>query len=70
MSIATNGKTLAALTKELGLRWADTKSFWKDAKSEEFERKYLAELTAGVEKSTEVFEQLDKLAAKVRSDCE
>lgn len=70
MSIATNGKTLAALTKELSLRWEDTKSFWKDAKSEEFERKWLAELMAGVEKSTEVFEQLDKIVAKVRNDCE
>ncbi len=70
MSIANDGKTLVALTKELTLRWEDTKASWSDAKSEEFERKYIAELLSGVEKSADVFEQLDKLVAKVRNDCE
>ncbi len=70
MSIASDGKTLVALSKELNLRWEDTKQSWADAKAEEFERKYIAELLSGVEKSADIFEQLDKLVNKVRSDCE
>jgi hypothetical protein len=70
MSIGANGKTLVALTKELMLRWEDTKNVWHDGKSEEFERKYLNDLLTGVDKSAEVFEQLDKLMNHVRNDCE
>lgn len=70
MSVGNNGKTLAALTKDLMLRWEETRNYWRDAKSDEFERRYLAELLTGVDKSTEVFEYLEKLIQHVRNDCE
>jgi hypothetical protein len=39
---ATSGKgRLAGATKELALKWAETKNYWRDEKSAEFERKYL-----------------------------
>lgn len=31
------GSRLAGLTKELRAQWQDTKNYWKDAKSQEFE---------------------------------
>lgn len=52
------------------LRWDDTKSYWRDSKSEEFERRYLSELGPRVEKSVEIIEKLDELLTKVRKDCE
>jgi hypothetical protein len=64
------GIRLSALTKELQVRWGETKSHWDDAKSREFERKYLEELVAGVDRSVTVIEQIDKLFAKIRKDCE
>ena len=70
MSISASGKALVAATKDLSLRWDATKECWQDAKSEEFERTYFAELLSSVDKATEVFDQLDRLVAKVRSDCE
>ncbi|MCX8156570.1 MAG: hypothetical protein N3J91_09010 [Verrucomicrobiae bacterium] len=70
MSVGNNGKTLLALTKDLMLRWEETRNYWRDAKSEEFERRFLAELMTGVDKSAEVFEHLDKLMQHVRHDCE
>ena len=70
MNISANGKSIVMATKELSLKWDATRECWRDAKSEEFERKYLAELTAAVDKATAVFDQLDKLVMKVRSDCE
>ncbi len=61
---------MAAITKELGLKWEDTKGYWRDAKSQEFEHRYLDELTAQVDKNVTVIEKLDALLTRVRSDCE
>ena len=61
---------LSGITKELRAQWLDTKSYWKDAKSLEFERRYMEELLASVERTVTVIEQLDKLITKIRKDCE
>ena len=42
----------------------------QDTKSQEFEHKYIAELLAGVDRAVAIFDELDKLIAKVRNDCE
>jgi len=47
-----------------------TKECWQDTKSQEFQSKYIDELVSGVDKAASVIDQLDKLVAKVRSDCE
>ena len=65
-----NSARLAGLTKELRAQWQDTKSYWKDAKSQEFERRYMEELLASVDRTVTVIEQLDKLVTKIRMDCE
>jgi hypothetical protein len=70
MSISSNGKLVMAATKELWLRWEETKASWQDAKSQEFERRYLLELQSAVDRALPVFADLDKLIEKVRSDCE
>jgi hypothetical protein len=70
MSLGSSKQRLTAITKELLLRWDQTKETWQDAKAQEFERKYLAELVSGVDKTVTVIDQLDKLVSKVRSDCE
>jgi len=61
---------LASLTKGLATRWDETKNYWKDAKSQEFEHLYMTELLASVDKAVTVLEKLDELLAKVRKDCE
>lgn len=66
---ATSGR-LSAITKELWVKWQHTRESWADAKSLEFERKYLQELNASVDKAVSVMEQLDKLLTKIKSDCE
>jgi hypothetical protein len=65
-----SGNRLSGLTKELRAQWQDTKSSWKDAKSQEFERRYMEELLATVDRTVTVIEQLDKLLTKIRTDCE
>jgi hypothetical protein len=65
-----SGNRLIAITRELWGQWQQTKAYWKDAKCAEFERKYMEELLASVERAATVMEQLDKLITKVRKDCE
>lgn len=61
---------LTSLTKRLATRWDETKNYWKDTKSLEFEQRYMTELSANVEKTVTVLEKLDEILAKVRKDCE
>jgi hypothetical protein len=70
MNLSGEKGRLVGLTRELTLRWAETKNFWRDAKSEEFERRYMAELAASVNRTVAIVEKLDELLKKVRSDCE
>jgi len=68
--VKTSGARLAGLTKELRAQWQDTKSYWKDARSLEFEHKYMEELFSSVDRTVTVIEQLDKLLSKIRTECE
>jgi len=65
-----NGTRLEGITQELFSHWQQTKEYWRDSKSVEFEHKFLDELFASVDKSVGVIEQLDKLLNKIRRDCE
>ena len=70
MRISGSKSRLGAISKELSLRWEETKQYWKDAKSYEFEQRYMIELFARVDKTVAVIEKLDELLNKVQSDCE
>jgi hypothetical protein len=70
MSISSNGTRLGTVSKEFSLQWQQTREYWKDAKGDEFERKYIAELLESVDRAVAVIEQLDKLIIKIRKDCE
>jgi hypothetical protein len=61
---------LEALSKELRVQWQQTKEHWSDAKSREFEQKFLQELFITVERSAGAIEQLDRLITKIKKDCE
>ena len=65
-----SGSRLGGITKELRSEWQNTKSYWKDAKCQEFEHRFMEELLASVDRTVTVIEQLDKLVTKIRSDCE
>lgn len=65
-----SGARLEALTKELRLQWQQTKDYWHDAKSQEFEQKFMMELFPSVDRAVGVIDQLDKLVARIKKDCE
>jgi len=70
MSMSGSKARLVGLTKELSLKWDETKNYWRDAKAQEFERKYLQELFIGVDKTVGIVEKLDELLKRVHKDCE
>ena len=65
-----SGSRLEAITKELRFQWQQTKEHWADAKSLEFEHRFLEELFVSVDRSVSAIEQLDKLITRIKKDCE
>lgn len=61
---------LMGLTKELRAEWDNTKQYWSDAKSAEFEKRFLDELLAGVNQAINNTETLERILKKIRADCE
>ena len=65
-----SGNRLMGLTKQLRAEWDQTKQYWNDAKSREFEKRFLEELMAGVNLAVTNIDALDRVISQVRSDCE
>ena len=61
---------LMALTKDLHAEWADTRQYWSDAKSLEFEKRFLDELNSGVNQAISSIEALERVLSRIRDDCE
>ena len=61
---------LMGLTKELRAEWEQTRQYWNDAKSLEFEKRFLEELMAGVNLAVTNIDALERVISQVRSDCE
>jgi hypothetical protein len=70
MNFGGDKSRLLGITRELGLQWEQTKNSWHDAKSAEFEHRYIEELQAGVNRTVMVIEKLDELLKKMKADCE
>ena len=61
---------LVSLTSSLRAEWEQTKHHWNDAKSREFEQRFLTELFSGVNQTVTHIESLERVLAKIRQDCE
>ena len=70
MSARVSAANLVQAMKDLSLEWEQTKSYWRDGKSHEFERTYLEHLPREIARATSVIEEIDAVLRKVRSDCE
>lgn len=61
---------LVSLTNELKAEWEQTKHYWNDAKSREFEERFMNELFPAVNQSLATIESLERVLAKLHQDCE
>jgi len=60
---------LMGLTKELRAEWEQTKQFWHDAKSAEFEQRFLDELFDAVNQTMTNIDSLERILAKIHDEC-
>ena len=68
--MTTSQNQLISLTNSLRAEWEQTKQQWSDAKSREFEQRFLTELFSGVSQTVTHIESLERVLAKIRQDCE
>lgn len=61
---------LNGLTNELKADWEQTKHYWNDAKSREFEKRFMNELFPAVNQAIVTIESLERILAKLRQDCQ
>lgn len=70
MSLGANKARLSESTRDLLFEWGHLRDGWRDARSEEFENKYLRELRADVDKAIGSLDEVEKLLQKMRRECE
>ncbi len=70
MNPAASRAQLSALSRDLANRWAETKAQWLDAKSGEFEIRYLQPLDTQMTAALTAIEKLESLLQRIRRDCE
>ena len=61
---------LVSLTRELLSEWENTKQYWNDSKSTEFEKRFLDELRSGVNAAVTNIESLERILSKIHDDCD
>lgn len=70
MSLSSTKARLVALTRDVELRWDETRTYWRDAKGDQFDQHYMIELSAEMARAVEAIDALDTLITQVRHDCE
>lgn len=70
MNLAGNKSRMVGLTKEISFRWANTRNHWRDAKSAEFDQRFMQELLPRVNQAATAVEKLEELFKRIRKDCE
>lgn len=60
---------LVMLTRELMAEWAQTKQTWTDAKSQEFEKRFLDELVTALNAAVTNIDSLEQILRKIHADC-
>ena len=70
MTIGGNAGRLAMLAAELSRKWQQTRPYWRDAKSQSFEKDYVNLILASVNGAIEAIQQLDEIITRIRRDCE
>lgn len=70
MALQHSRGRLQGLTRELLRSWQETQEYWRDAKGKEFDATYMQPLFDAADNAVAAMEDLDKMLARLRSDCE
>ena len=70
MSIKSTRGILMKASRDLNASWAQTRMQWTDGKAREFEERYLRPLPEALNSASTIIEELDRVLANIRRDCE
>ena len=70
MSTQGASSQLEAAWRDLAAAWQSTSDDWRDAKSTEFEARYLENLPGLIGSARQAMEDIDILLRKMHHDCE
>jgi hypothetical protein len=68
--VSESRNRLVSLTRELLSEWENTRQYWNDSKSTEFEKRFLDELRSGVNAAVTNIESLERILSKIHDDCD
>lgn len=69
MGVYEGGGQLNKALKQLLGRWEETKMYWNDSATHEFEQRYIAPLEADVKAALGAMSQMSTLLDAIRRDC-
>jgi hypothetical protein len=61
---------LSKAIKLLQLRWQEAKSYWNDAASDQFEKKFLEPLEMDLRSAATAMDHMASILVQVRRDCQ
>ena len=61
---------LTGQTKELRAAWEQTRHYWNDAKSAEFEKRFLDDLFGSVTQTVNHIDTLERILTRIHDDCD
>ena len=70
MSIEGSQGALAVAYSEFSVKWEGSAAYWQDAKREEFDSLYVANLDGRVRAATAAMTDLATLVRQIRRECE
>jgi hypothetical protein len=70
MNLTGAAANLAQSMKQLRIEWDRVGGYWRDAKRQEFQEKYLEQLPNDVSRAALVIKEIAAVLEKVRKDCE
>ena len=69
MNISGIENNLLQAMKNLSAEWQQTQAYWRDIKSQEFEKQYLETLPQHITRAASVIAEINALLKKIRNDC-
>ncbi len=70
MSLKASKAKLARATRDLTMRWEQTRATWRDQQAQQFERKFIAPLPDNISSAVVIIDELDQVLNKIKKSCE
>ena len=66
MGVYESSAKIKLSAKDLNIIWQQTKTFWKDEKSRQFEEKFMAPLSAEIKKTETALDTIGAILNRIR----